>query len=570
VITSVQSLSNDGNHVFEVPMLDPANIPSTAAGFPWKADGDFRTIIYAKNESLLPQKFATHLVYDGGQYSTGEIDIEPGQTIAVDFRELRDSQTPDKLNRVIPPAVDKGQIAWTKRRGQAKSLSVRSEQISVAGGIASTYSCANSCCDNRDLYGWVNPSAINEVVGGSTFINGTKVEENCFFQQFETPIDNAYWSSSDTDVEVIGFGTAEAVGPGYAEIHADWTPVWYLYGPSLCEPVETPRRDSAPAEVVGVQKIQYKVSTTWTDIPPGGLGPFCHGTSVDFRAVPTSGSFPSGKPTWGGDASGSGVEKTVIFSNAGSRTVSATAGNTVPASINVSAANNNINVTWLAPNVTTNAGSGTASAGDAPFVPEYIACADPGANEWKLRVKKVEGGINITIYTGGFRDPSASPPVSQIEAIDANTEMNSYYYHGKRPWHTTATSVAHENYHNSEWTCSANHYWGPTETALELLRVSYTDHNTEAAAITQMKTGTNGADAKMNAFRSISWNYWMFSLSDAPESRPYAAGQLVLNGEITTVVGLATTNGWTGVPGVANANPNTSNPCYATFPPYSP
>jgi hypothetical protein len=50
-------------------MLDPANIPSTSAGFPWKADGDFRTMIYAKNESLLPQKFATHLVYDGGQYS---------------------------------------------------------------------------------------------------------------------------------------------------------------------------------------------------------------------------------------------------------------------------------------------------------------------------------------------------------------------------------------------------------------------------------------------------------------------------------------------------------------------
>jgi hypothetical protein len=150
---------------------------------------------------------------------------------------------------VIPLAADKGQIAWTKRRGQAKSLSVRSEQISVAGGVASTYSCANSCCDNRDLYGWVNPSAINDVVGGFTYINGTKVEENCFFQQFETPIDNAYWSSSDTDVEVIGFGTAEAVGPGSAEIHADWTPVYYLYGPSVCEDIGTPRRDSAPATV---------------------------------------------------------------------------------------------------------------------------------------------------------------------------------------------------------------------------------------------------------------------------------------------------------------------------------
>lgn len=287
LITSVQSLSNDGNQVFEVPMLDPANIPSTSAGFPWKADGDFRTIIYAKNESLLPQKFATHLVYEGGQYSTGEVDIEPGQTIAVDFRELRDSQTPDKLNRVIPIAADKGQIAWTKRRGQAKSLSVRSEQISVAGGIASTYSCANNCCDNRDLYGWVNPTAINEVVGGFTYINGTKVEENCMLQQFQTPIENAYWSSSDTDVEVIGYGTAEAVGPGYAEIHADWTPVYYLYGPSLCEDIGVPRRDSAPAEVtLDVQSVvpgRAPVGAT-VDVDINGSG-FPYSGSITVPAI---------------------------------------------------------------------------------------------------------------------------------------------------------------------------------------------------------------------------------------------------------------------------------------------
>ncbi len=175
VVTSVQSVSNDGNHVFQVPMADPQNIPSGSAGFPWKADGDFRTIIYIKNESDTIQKFVTHLIWDGGQYSDGEREIKPHQTIAVDFRKLRDDQTPDGLHRTIPLNLDKAQIAWSIRGGQNKSLSFRSEQSSLSGGIASNYACANCPCQNRDLYGWIAPVNIEDVIGGSVSLIGTSV-----------------------------------------------------------------------------------------------------------------------------------------------------------------------------------------------------------------------------------------------------------------------------------------------------------------------------------------------------------------------------------------------------------
>ena len=102
IATSVQSVSQDGNHVFQVPMFDPQTIPSGAAGFPWKADGDFRTIVYIKNESDSVQKFVTHLVWDGGQYSDGGRDIKPHQTIAVDFRLHRQVLTIVRLARLKP------------------------------------------------------------------------------------------------------------------------------------------------------------------------------------------------------------------------------------------------------------------------------------------------------------------------------------------------------------------------------------------------------------------------------------------------------------------------------------
>ena len=98
-------------------MFDPQNMPTSAAGFPWKADGDFTTLVYVKNETDQPRKYIAYLKYEGGSYSLRESDIGPHQTIAIDFRALRDSQTPGAFNAVIPLNLDKGQTGWsTKRR----------------------------------------------------------------------------------------------------------------------------------------------------------------------------------------------------------------------------------------------------------------------------------------------------------------------------------------------------------------------------------------------------------------------------------------------------------------------
>lgn len=574
IITSLQSVSQNGEHVFQVPMFDPSAMPSSAGGFPWKANGDYTTLVYIKNETNVARKYVAYLNYDGGQYSVGIKELRPGETVAVDFRALRDNATPDILGNTIPSEVDKGQIGWSAHGSmENKVLSGRSEQISLADGIASTYACYN-CCQNRYYDSWIDPGGTETTVGDFSTFQARQRDISC--NDTVTPPYIVYssvnWEISEPSVASLdSAGEAESLSPGTATVQASWTADDWVteVGYEECNYTTIPVSNQATMEVVSVQKIQYKVNAVWTDVPSGGIGPFCNATSVDFRAVPTSGSFPSGQPTWGGDASGTGVEKTVNFSTAGSRTVSATSGNTVSVTINVNADNANINVTWLSPNITTDSADDNATTTPIDFVPEYTACAELVTNEWRLRVKKVEGGTSIVIHTGGYRNPSTSPPVSQTEAIAANTVMNAYYNNGKGSWHTSGASQAHENHHNAEWTCTGNHYWGPTETAVETLRASYTTYNTEAAAITQMRTTSGGANAKMTAFRSVSDTYFA-SLSDVPGSRPYAAGQLVLNGEITTIIALAATSGWTGVPGVANASPNATPPCYQTFGTYNP
>lgn len=251
IVTSVQSVSQNGEHVFQVPMFDPQNMPSSAGGFPWKADGDYTTLVYIKNETDSAKKYAVHLIYDGGGYSLGIKKLEGGQTIAVDFRELRDSQTPDSVGNIIPLNVDKGQIAWGVHGAENKVLTGRSEQISVANGVASTYACYNPCPPViNDV--WINPDSVITSVGDTTALTGTQTEINNYGQVFGPyASESVAWTSFDTNVATIGFdGYSEAVGAGFTNIQGTWDrTIWFDWGLGLCEPFTDQMTRQAPMEV---------------------------------------------------------------------------------------------------------------------------------------------------------------------------------------------------------------------------------------------------------------------------------------------------------------------------------
>lgn len=320
-----------------------------------------------------------------------------------------------------------------------------------------------------------------------------------------------------------------------------------------------------------VDKIQFNYNGTWTDVPSGGIVDICPGSAIAFKAViaPAGATWPTGQPSWGGDASGTGGEKTVTFSSSGSRSVTASAfsGNQETAAITVGSANSTVSITW--PSATVNYYTATLNPNAVPsaFTISYSACADIANDAWRLRISSISGGATLNIYTGGYRNPTTSPPVNQTEAADAVTVMKNYYTNGRGTWHTADASLAHEQHHYSEWQCSSDHYWPATESALENLTVAYHSYANAAAAITAIKAMTNGANTKMTNFNSIAASYYG-TLSDAVGSRPYAAGQLTLNSAIIAVQNLAAANGWT-VPSGVNT-PSATPACYQSWLPYSP
>lgn len=223
VLTQVQSVSPDRNHVFQVPMFDPQKTPTSAGGYPWKADGDFRTILYIKNETSEPKKFKASMSWDGGGYSLGVKVIKRNQTLAIDFRELRDDQTPDVSGNVIPLNLELGQIAWSSATPGEKALSGRSEQISEEYGLASTYDCRNQCDDVFDD-GWIDPVGWLSSVGEISNFGAWQQDVNSYGQVLPPYLAGGVnWSSNATAVSDINQqGLATAMSPGTATIEASW------------------------------------------------------------------------------------------------------------------------------------------------------------------------------------------------------------------------------------------------------------------------------------------------------------------------------------------------------------
>lgn len=225
VVMTALSVSRSGNQVFQIPLFDPNKMGSSAGGYPWKASGDYKTILYIKNETDQPQKYTASLLYEGGDYTLGIRDIKPHQLVAIDFRALRDAQTADANGHIIPLNVERGQIGWSSHGKTNRALSGRSHQSSVAEGVSSTYDCRN-CCPNSIYDGWITPGeTINEVGDVANFIANQR-DVNCYGQIYPPHYaDFVNWESADPNIASTRYydGQTTSLDVGETTIQASWT-----------------------------------------------------------------------------------------------------------------------------------------------------------------------------------------------------------------------------------------------------------------------------------------------------------------------------------------------------------
>lgn len=191
-------------------------------------------------------------------------------------------------------------------------------------------------------------------------------------------------------------------------------------------------------------------------------------------------------------------------------------------------------------------------AGDSqttPITPRIFvtACKDEVEDVWRLRVAHVSCGTETLIRTGGYRDVLANPPTTEGEAVAAVESMNAYQaIGGVLGWGTKEAAIAHEKHHRQQWKEALQFYWKhlKIQEELEKENVSCKEYPDMDQALEAKKKTVSDMEEK---FLETTWAY-IEKLPDQANSRPYHAGQEVLNEATRRVIALADSNGWTRVP----------------------
>jgi hypothetical protein len=236
VIARLTSADQSGDLAFDVPIKDPlAEMQRVGGSYPWRLDGGFTTVLHLKN-TINQSVFALVQVrYNGGSYNLERLPLQPYQTIAVDIRALRDGQQKDIRDSEMPSDVESGQVVWFEET--VGSLIGRAETRNVAEGLASSFSCGDTCpCPPASSYAYLTPGSSVGPVGGTGQFSAMEQRQDCrgtVFGPYNRTSDST-WSTSDASVFTVSAGTVSCLHPGNGTVTAQFQAT--VYG-QYCAPI---------------------------------------------------------------------------------------------------------------------------------------------------------------------------------------------------------------------------------------------------------------------------------------------------------------------------------------------
>jgi hypothetical protein len=216
------SVDQTGSLVVDTPLRSPSPTEHFGGSNPFYLAGDFTSTTYIKNTGNSVGHIIASIQYQGGRYMIGEKQIDPGETLAIDIRKLRDGQVPDQNGQRLPRDLVLGQINWQWHDGPA--IVGRTNVMSVSLGIAANRSCPTCGCFPYDVQ-WAFNAGNQTLVVGQTFNFSSVTETDISCNGLTQPsvhsasTSGASWQSSNTSVATVdSSGNVTAVGPGSAII----------------------------------------------------------------------------------------------------------------------------------------------------------------------------------------------------------------------------------------------------------------------------------------------------------------------------------------------------------------
>ena len=143
-------------------------------------------------------------VTDG--YSPPIQTIAPGQTVAIDLRELRDRQKPDAYGRTLPLDATGGQLHWSTR-GNTRLPMIG--QVSISNGVSMTAACGEPCCGDMFAGGFMSPGGAFGLPGATTTFVANEQWQDCWGSLFTGTAPAVYSSNNPAAATCDSAGHAE-------------------------------------------------------------------------------------------------------------------------------------------------------------------------------------------------------------------------------------------------------------------------------------------------------------------------------------------------------------------------
>jgi hypothetical protein len=247
VIGRLTSFDTSKDYSFDVPVKDPlAGMKRVSGVYPWQLSDDYSTVLHLKNTVDKPVYAIVQLRFEGGTYNLERIKLAPYQTVAVDLKQLQDSQQQDIRAAVLPKEVTSGQLIWYEET--VGSLIGRAEVVNVDAGIASSFSCGGPCpCPPNYGSSYLLPGSFTGTVGDN--VNYTQSEmrnDPCdnVYGPFDRTFDASWTSSSPSIASVQGPGSIYLAAVGSSTLTAQFEGRYY-------EPQEACFETIIPAQASG-------------------------------------------------------------------------------------------------------------------------------------------------------------------------------------------------------------------------------------------------------------------------------------------------------------------------------
>jgi hypothetical protein len=229
------SLDDSGSLVVEVPLRSLSPTDRATGSNPFLLTGDSTSVTYIKNTGDTVSHVLAYIQHGGGpatpggQYMIGLKEIQPGETIAIDIRKLRDGQVRDQKGHLLPQDLLTGQINWRLHDGAP--IVGRTQVMSLTQALASNRSCPTCDCTPTQIVMNLDPVTLG--VGDSFQPNLTETDFGCDgSQQFIGPGYGNLWFTNNTSVATVNNnGNVTGVGPGSTTVTANGSVPYYNFIP---------------------------------------------------------------------------------------------------------------------------------------------------------------------------------------------------------------------------------------------------------------------------------------------------------------------------------------------------